>query len=359
MIDSLYLDFGHDFAVAKDSLLVVQRDTTAGIGEHSVRDFGLWADSTEGVVSGRRAYFRRTGMLRFDVDIKVWKDGKRHCLVKFSVPELLYGTNDRPAPVNELPAALDALATGLRQIGIHTDVRRAMIVRIDLARQAGMVDEFSSYARVFRRIHVPSTDLMERNSTVLWLHRQKLWAINAYDKSVQSGAVTQGQHGVLRMEVQLRNRRTVERVLGYSTVEGLLRSGSTLSDAYRDFLEKRLLIDALIRGGARGGRDIDRLQQLLAHHREKGGDRWRSEALERIGLAFMCREIGVDSTVELLAPAGPGASSTERSRHSRVLAKARSAVLDLGLPDDLGDPAKAMHTRLLENIRDIMDGRIM
>ena len=63
MIDSLYLDFGHDFVVAKDSLLVVQRDTTAGIGEHSVRDFGLWADSTAGGVSGRRAYFRRTGIV--------------------------------------------------------------------------------------------------------------------------------------------------------------------------------------------------------------------------------------------------------------------------------------------------------
>lgn len=298
-------------------------------------------------------------MLRLDVDIKVWRDGKRHCLVKFSVPEMLYGSNTYPAEVKDLPTALDALMNDLSRVGTEPDFSRAQIVRLDLARQERMVDPFDTYARILRRIHVPSTDLRGRNSTVLWLHRHGNWAINAYDKSTQLGQRSGSQNGVLRLELQRRTRRTVERALGYSTVTELLESTDQLGEVYRSFLNKRLRVQSLLEASVTDENTTSRIEHLARLHSEKGGERWRSELLERLGLAFMCRELGVENTLSLLGPIGAGASSTERSRHSRLVSKACAAVLDLDQQKPLTEPRDSEHARILESIQGIIAGRII
>jgi hypothetical protein len=352
MIDSLNIDLGHNFEVSDNSLLVIQRDTTSGFGEHAVRDYGLWVSRSKGVVCGRRAYFRRTGMLRFDIDIKIWKDGKRHCLVKFSVPELLHGSNALPAHVDELPLALDALQQELSQVGIKANIKQGQIVRIDLARQAAMVDNFSSYARVLRRIHVPGTDLKEHDTTLLWLHRQGKWAINAYDKTVQAGKSLQDGSGILRLELQLRTRRTVERILGYSSIKDLLDNAEHLQDVYRTFLHRRLPIGSFLQNSGGEGDLVNRIEQLVMQHKAKGGERWTSGALERIGLAYICKELGIEHAISLLAPTGPGASSTQRSRHSRLLKKARLSVFDL--EQSVGE--ECGRTEIVKSLKRIING---
>jgi hypothetical protein len=351
MIDSLYIDLGHNFEVSDNSLLVIQRDTTSGFGEHAVRDYGLWISRSKGVVCGRRAYFRRTGMLRFDIDIKIWKDGKRHCLVKFSVPELLYGSNTQPAEAKDLPLALDALQQKLSQAGIKANIKQCQIVRIDLACQASMVDSFSSYARVLRQIHVPGTDLKERNSTLLWLHRQGKWAINAYDKTVQTGGL-HDEGAVLRLELQVRTRRTVERILGYSSIKELLDNADHLKGVYQAFLQSRLLIGSFLQNGRVDGNIPSRLEQLVMQYKTKGGERWTSSVLERIGLAYMCNELGIENAISLLAPTGPGASSTERSRYSRLLKKARLSVFDL--EQSVGE--ESGRTEIVKSLERIING---
>ncbi len=169
MIDSLFVDLGNSVRI-QESLLVVERNFTACENAFPVRDTGLWQEPTLGIVHGRRAYFRHNREYPFDIDMKPWRDGQLHCLVKFSVPQMVYGHNRDFVTAEQVGIALNTLQDKLRRIGIVGNPQDGRIVRIDIFKQSEMISNFGSYAKILRRIVVPNCDVTEHNSTFLWRH---------------------------------------------------------------------------------------------------------------------------------------------------------------------------------------------
>ena len=207
MIDSLFIDLGNNVRI-QDSLLVVERDFTACENAFPVRDTGLWQEPNLGTVHGRRAYFRRNTEFPFDIEMRVWRDGQLHFMVKCSVPELVYGHNRIPVSPVDFEAALEVLKVKLGRIGVDADLTSGRIVRIDVFKQSKIECNFRSYARVLRRIVVPNCDITEHDTTILWRHRSGSWAINVYDKR-QMGEKGNPSTGTLRIELQVRRPKIV------------------------------------------------------------------------------------------------------------------------------------------------------
>jgi hypothetical protein len=186
----------------------------------------------------------------------------------------------------------------------------------------------------------------------LWLHRKGSWAINAYDKTVQTGKSLQDESGILRLELQLRNRRTVERILGYSSIKELLDNADHLQEVYQAFLQSRLAIGSFLQNSGGEGNMVNRIEHLVMLYKSKGGERWTSGVLERVGLAYLCKELGIEHAISLLAPTGPGASSTQRSRQSRLLKKARLSLFDL---EQSGGEERS-RTEIVKSLERIING---
>jgi len=354
MIDSLFIDLGHEVKI-KDSYLVVERNHTASDGFLPVRETGLWQEENGRVVKGRRAYFRRTSLYPFDIDYKPWRDGKLHFLVKFSVPELLYGTNRHSISQEELEEAYTLLKQKLTQIGVQANPREGRIIRVDLFKQEHMITGFDQYAQLFRRMKVPHCDVFEHNTSYLWRHRSRSWAINVYDKNALEKS---GEHtnGLLRIEMQLRKPDIIERVLATVDPKIVVNRFDSLTVIFSNFINGRLNIYQAKE--EYNDNTFNSYSEILNYAQEKGKSRWRAEALEEIGLAALSREMGIDAAVDLLAGTTCDASSTIRSRRSRLSKQAKEAVYrhELGL---LG----TAHTEgpkpkeVAESIQQIIGGR--
>ena len=324
MIDSLYLDLG-DRVRIRDSLLVLSQDIAASHHSFPVLDNPLWYEEGRGVIRGRRAYFRRTPLFPFDICLKVWRDGKPHLLVKFSVPELLYGDNVKLPVSADFRKALDVLKDKLERIGVSADPGAARVVRVDLCRQVSMISEFASYAAIFRVLSIPGCETAEYASTFLWRHRSGGWAINVYDKTRQNHAAMEPE-GLLRVELQLRNRKVIERVLGTSDVERMVAEPAILSRSYGEFLDSKLLLEHWHRWMQERNKAEVPSMDIIQDARRKGGTRWRSAALREIGIATLCRDIGMDHAVSQLLDDETD-SSTRRSRRSRLINEMRSVAI--------------------------------
>jgi hypothetical protein len=331
MIDSLFIDLGNNVRI-QDSLLVVERDFTACENAFPVRDTGLWQEPNLGIVHGRRAYFRRNAEFPFDIEMRVWRDGQLHFMVKCSVPELVYGQNRIPVSQEDFVTALGVLKEKLRRIGVDADLTSGRVVRVDVFKQSKMESSFRSYARLLRRIAVPNCDITEHDTTLLWRHRSGSWAINVYDKQ-QMGENGNPSTGTLRIELQARRPKIVERVFEISTVADLLASFQKLGSCYQRFIEKRLLLDCEVGHPVADDRNNVPMLALVNRGKRKGGQRWRSEVLSDIGLAVLCREIGLDATMAELAAEKGGKTSTDRSMRSRLHGRARRALFELDCSD--------------------------
>jgi len=323
MIDSLFLDFKSNFSVREENLFVVERISTVSFGQEPVREASLWGiEGTVDSVKGRRGYFRRNKAYPLDIDIKVGKDGKIHCMVKFSVPEILYGCNLKIVSKTEFLEALDLLKDLLFRIGLVVEPKEAIMIRIDLIHQSPLRADFKLYARLFNKLVIPGTNQVEYNSSFLWLNKRS-WGISAYEKYKQMG-IEIDKSEILRMEVQLRNRNIIERVLGFDKIFDLIHNFNQLDKSYRSFLKKRLLPG--INSSLGTSRELTPFASLISHHRDDSSERWRAHSLEQLGLIALCQEIGLADGIDLISDPGEGASSTVRSRRSRMKHRAREAL---------------------------------
>lgn len=323
MIDSMYIDFAGQFSILDDNLLVVDRTHAASYGEEPIYEKVLWLSSDKGnEVRGRRAYFRRTKHFPVDIDIKIWRDGKVHCLVKFSIPELLHGNNFKLISHEDLMRGLQELKEVLAIIGLIVEPVEGTMIRLDLIHQSAMATDFRDYARLLRRLNVPGTNQMEYDSSFLWLYKNQ-WGISVYDKYAQM-EIESTDAGFLRIEIQLRRREIIERVIGSSNVSDLLKQFDSLPNIYRSFLKKRLIPGINPSLG-----DVDSnfpFLSFISHIKDETSERWRALSLEQIGLIALCKEIGLSDAVDHVCGEGKGAASTVRSRRSRMTKRAREAL---------------------------------
>jgi len=98
--------------------------------------------------------------------------------------------------------------------------------------------------------------------------------------------------------------------------------------------------------------------QSGAEQQDEGDRHFRQGTCQAKHRFPQCQQIGVQGTADIVTPTGPGASSTERSRHARMLAEARSAVHELDQVQHFRDYSSSRYTDVLKNIREVVEGRI-
>jgi hypothetical protein len=217
-----------------------------------------------------------------------------------------------------------------------------------------MITGFDRYAQLFRYMKVSSCDVFEHNSSYLWRHRSETWGINVYDKKGQENP-GEDKTGLLRIEMQLRRARVIERVLGTVEPDELVNQFDGLAEEYSRFINSKLQLSHAEEKAKHT--TFTPYSEILSYAQEQCNSRWRREALEEIGLVVLCNEIGMDTAVDLLAGNTHSASSTVRARRSRLSRKAKAAMFRYGLGQSERSHVEGLKPKeVAESIRQIVEG---
>jgi hypothetical protein len=349
MIDTLYLDFiAPDYRgrIIYPSFIVFSRDQNP-ITDERIHDTDLLPYTGARLADkGRWAYIRLPERFPFTLDIRAWKNGSQHCLVKFSVPKLLGPDNWDPVGPSEFPRAMEVLQGSLWDAGLEVKFENARIARIDLFKNIVMKYDFLHYKRVLRLLNVASADTKVYQTGMAWNNPGGYWGVTAYDKSAQAEALRRKQientqreevkgpkrpRRVLRVELKLLRKRAILGELGFDRIDKLCAGWGELRETYERFLRERLFQyepDSL------KVKMVDGLDDLVTRYCVSPFDeRWVNKMLQDYGAYSLAKRFGKEPLLEAIAARSGLAGSSLRSKRSRLNRMFAEQEVVLGLEE--------------------------
>jgi hypothetical protein len=212
MLDTLKIALA-DYGVTSQTKLIVQSLTEAGTGD-KLHNYPLWYLPASGqVIEGSKAFYNDN---RFNLTVTP----TRGCFVHFSVPRLFTGSNYRPVGQEGCRAVLGAMEGFLRDVGVHCDIWKAKLSRVDSFRNVITSEPYPVYHQLFNLLQARRTQKRDYGTTFLWHNTQQQFTV--YDKIQEMRFkhvnVSDYPANTLRFEHRLLNSRKVHDSLGFDTV---------------------------------------------------------------------------------------------------------------------------------------------
>jgi hypothetical protein len=213
---------------------------TAGTGTRT-EDVMLWDDG-ERQHWGKYAFFNADN---FNVNIKELKArGKREtlCMVQFSVPKVAIGSNFETVDEKQTGKAFKQIEKQLKDVGIITSIKDALLSRTDAVRSFETEENFSCYMPVLSMMRGKRMHKTDEGTSMLWRNGEQ--EISMYDKREEMLAKKRDVNGVpsntFRCEFRGKTPKKVSSTFGMRTVSDLLDNYDTIRETYQDVMRDQL-----------------------------------------------------------------------------------------------------------------------
>jgi hypothetical protein len=241
MIDTLGLSLG-DYQIDSDAnLQVMPSDFNLQTGNLQA-NHPLFIDSSGRAIEGKKAFHNGED---FNLTIKPIASREPDLIssyIQFSVPKVLNGDNYAPTDSEGTKAALRAIESNLKAIGIRTNINTAKLSRLDAFRNVEADEPFESYQVILQVMQGQRMAKRDYGTTFLWQNSQQ--EICVYDKLAEMAARKQSIKGstpnTIRFEHRLLNNRKIKNTLGMVTVSDLLSDLNHVDNCYRESMKKLL-----------------------------------------------------------------------------------------------------------------------
>lgn len=230
-----------DFQVQPDADLQLQSATVnTGTGEMGA-SYPLWRNGKL-TVRGAKA-FHNSERVNVTFNPRREAPGEQAlCIVQFSVPKVASGGNYYPTDAAGTQEALNTVGKYLHGIGIHTNLERATVGRLDAAKTESMREPFAGYLPVLSRLEGKRARRRDYGDTMLWGNTR--WEACAYDKLEEMRHLKLRTDGLppnsLRMELRALKAAKVREMFGLKTVSELRDALDHVREVYRSEMEKQL-----------------------------------------------------------------------------------------------------------------------
>ncbi len=240
MIDTLKLSL-NDYAISRGAHLDVQPSVFNAATGELLSNFPLWHDGSR-YIEGSKAFHNGED---FNVTIKPLSPSQPDsigCLVQFSVPKVVTGSNFHATDHNGTVAALKAVEKHLRDVGIKTNIKTASMSRVDAFKTIQTDEPYPAYHSVLSMLQGQRMAKRDYGTTFLWANTQQ--EICIYDKLVEmqqrKASVAGFPENSVRFEHRMLKARKVQKTLGMKTVADLLAGYDHVRDTYNAVMEKQL-----------------------------------------------------------------------------------------------------------------------
>jgi hypothetical protein len=342
MLDTLKLSLT-DYYVSSNPDLQVQPPTVnLGTGE-VVGSNLLWRSGGREVV-GAKAFHNGE-----DVNITLRpSDNKTFtsalCLVQFSVPKVVTGSNYHATDYKGTEAALEAVQKYLDKVGIKTNVKTARVSRLDAFKTVEADEGFEAYSPVLSMLKGQRMAKRDYGTTFLWANTQS--EICAYDKleemSRRKQSVSHLPTNSVRFEVRALKGRKVRDWLGISSAGELPQALDHVRDCYNATMQKHLFKPELSEHHVLRAKTIEaQLLQVMGTERY-----WFRSWLNAVALERLAPEL---EAVKVAIKALP-ASRPQRDRILRELEQARIDAAALRVLGPSKRPIGELYSELREKV---------
>ncbi len=299
MIDTVRLLLS-DYAVEPGARLTVQPAAyQADTGERQLESV-LWS-SGESEVRGAKAYLNTE---RLNLTLQPFNRSGDSLLfgetppafahVSFSVPKAVTGSNVAPVGRDGTAEAFSLVEQELREAGVSTNIRQALVTRADLFRNVQTSEAFASYAPLFSVLGAKRMERRDYGSTFLWHNTLREFCV--YDKCAETAAAGGSTEtlpaNLMRFEYRLLQRKKVVSELEVHSVEEILKSYRSLSGAYRGAMRDGLFSFAPAEVEAFSGK---RLEAEMRVFMESYGRNWLERYLEAVGAARIAEHANIET----------------------------------------------------------------
>jgi hypothetical protein len=240
MIDTLKVSLS-DYEITSDADIVVQPSNFNAATGEMTGNYPLWHTGSR-YVEGARA-FHNSEMFNLTIKpVRPTEPDKMGCFVQFSVPKVATGSNYYPTDKAGTVDALKTIQKELKSIGVKTNLKDASLSRVDTFKTVQATEPYQTYHGVLGMLQGQRMAKRDYGTTFLWSNTQQ--EICVYDKLAEMQQrkcdVSRLPGNSIRFEHRVLKARKVRETFGMRSVNDLVKLHQTLSDSYRDVMEKQL-----------------------------------------------------------------------------------------------------------------------
>lgn len=297
-----------DFGVMDDNSLLIKRRDVLDESVNNLDCIGNLLYKTRNKdVYGLKAYYNeKDGSLTADIRNVT---GVPELTIHFSASRILNGHNFYSVGKGGLSLAFDTVEKKLNEVGLMTDVKQAMLSRIDVQKNITLERKFSDYSMIFDSMNLSRMHKRQyRQETYLIENSQIQLAV--YDKIEEMVSkkldVSGFPENVARFEVRLLNKRKIKAMFGIECLGDVCKNYSYVKDVYYEFLRKGIFNQDTVRQIK--GKRFDLLSKYIQYASENG-----NRALYRtVGISKLMDDLGFDGLKIVINAGCKG--NTEKSK---------------------------------------------
>lgn len=320
-----------DYTIQPNAELTVQPSAyVVGSGE-AIAERVLWRDSAERVVSGAKAYLNtpRFNLTLAPPDMKtgdLFGPAPSLAMLSFSMPKV-YGGGSNFAPVSKVQAAevIAKVQDELHEHGVFTELKEAVLSRLDLFKNVETREPFACYAPLFEAMEAKRLHKRDYGTTYLWHNTQREYCV--YDKRqelAQAGVSTKSlPDNVIRFEWRLLKGAKLRQALGMNSVSDMLSRYGELNARYRSGMTEELFRYQPAAVEAWSGVE---LEADMRYFMEQYGRNWLDRYLEAVGASWLVERADIKTVCEVVKRV-----TGDRQKSSRLAKKLQQYKLDLTL----------------------------
>jgi hypothetical protein len=292
VIDTLKLLLS-DYSIAPDAALSVQPSIVDIRSGQAVANYALWRSNGR-TIEGAKA-FCNSEHFNLSISPSSHDPGAVSALVQFCIPKIVNGNNY--APVSERAAAqsVKGIERELKEIGVKTNLRAAVVSRLDTFKNVEADEPFTSYQPVFQMLSGKRMPKRDYGTTFLWANTQQ--EICIYDKLEEMAMRKLNTKGfppnTVRFEHRLMRAKKVQRALGgIRTVGDLFDGYGVLQSGFQ-----HAMTDQLFRYDVSEVETIsaNNLEADLRRFKEQHAGSWFSTYLKTYGLYHLLQRTQIET----------------------------------------------------------------
>lgn len=295
MIDTLKLMLS-DYEVSSDSELRVQPGTfTVATGE--IYEHPLF-ETSKGTIHGAKAYLNEEN---WNFTLKPLPGGYKAtgAFLQLSVPKNHYGDNYYSVGEQGTRAVIGKVERELHERGIHTNLERAEISRLDTFKNIEPEEPFSSYYTLFPLLKARRAIQRGYGTTFLVSNSQQEFCV--YDKLEEMSKRkldTSSLSPTMRFEHRLLNKSKVSSTYGFTRLEDVFKGGyEVIKEKQVESWSNSLFCfkaEEVVLLGSK------QLEQEMRKFKEETPQRWFQRFLRAYGSYYLAMVAGKEVVVEAL-----------------------------------------------------------
>jgi hypothetical protein len=288
VIDTLKLSLS-DYSIAAGANIEVQPSSFNALTGEMSANYPLWHDGV-GYVEGTRAFHNAEN---FNVTLKPVSPLEPQsigCYVQFSVPKVADGSNYHPTDAAGTARAVGTIQRGLKEMGIKTNVKTALLSRVDAFKTVEAQEPYFAYHPVLAMLRGQRMAKRDYGTTFLWSNTQQ--EICVYDKLEEMRKRKVNVSGLavnsIRFEHRMLKAKKVRDVLGMKSVSDLLDGYDHVRDTYHRVMEKQLFKGSVAQAQVM---TVQSIEHQLESFRMRGDRYWFQSYLNAVAMDTLSPDV--------------------------------------------------------------------